>query len=58
MTVVEKVIAGVEAGFATVPANPFAVTTDTDVTVPDPEPEPLLAVIILPAISTVISAFV
>lgn len=34
--VVLSVIAGVEVAVATLPANPFADTTDTDVTVPDP----------------------
>jgi hypothetical protein len=33
--VVLSVIAGVEVDVATVPANPFALTTDTDVTVPE-----------------------
>jgi hypothetical protein len=37
VTVVESVIAGVVVGFATVPANPFAETTDTVLTVPDPD---------------------
>jgi len=36
--VVDKVIAGVVVGFATVPARPLADTTDTVVTVPDPPP--------------------
>ena len=31
---VDKVIAGVLEAFATVPARPLALTTDTDVTVP------------------------
>jgi hypothetical protein len=30
-----NVIAGVDVAVATVPANPFALTTDTDVTVPE-----------------------
>jgi hypothetical protein len=34
--VVDNVIAGVVVGFATVPAKPFAVTTETLVTVPVP----------------------
>jgi hypothetical protein len=34
--VVESVIAGVVVGFATVPANPLADTTETVVTVPEP----------------------
>jgi len=33
---VERVIAGVVVGFATVPENPFAVVTDAEVTVPVP----------------------
>ena len=33
---VVSVIAGVEVAVATVPAKPFAVTTETVVTVPDP----------------------
>jgi hypothetical protein len=37
VTVVDKVIAGVVVAVATVPANPFAVTTDTDETVPVPD---------------------
>ncbi len=35
-TVVERVIAGVVVAVATVPASPFAETTETDVTVPAP----------------------
>lgn len=42
---------------ATVPANPFADTTEADVTVPEP-PLPLAAAVILPLLSTVISALV
>src|ERR1019366_1353145 len=38
VTVVDRVIAGVVAGFATVPARPLALTTDALVTVPDPPP--------------------
>jgi hypothetical protein len=34
--VVERVIAGVVVGFATVPARPLADTTETEVTVPAP----------------------
>ncbi len=34
--VVLRVTAGVEVGFATVPAKPFAETTETDVTLPVP----------------------
>ena len=48
-----RVIAGVVVALATVPAKPFALTTDTDVTVPEP-PLPLLADVILPLLSTVI----
>ncbi len=36
VTDVVRVIAGVDVAFATVPANPFAVTTETLETVPDP----------------------
>ena len=35
---VEIVIAGVVVGFATVPANPLAVTTETEDTPPPPPP--------------------
>lgn len=36
VTVVERVIAGVVVGLATVPENPFAETTETESTVPVP----------------------
>ena len=36
VTVVVNVMAGVVVDVATVPANPFADTTDTEVTDPDP----------------------
>jgi hypothetical protein len=34
VTVVDRVMAGVDVGVATVPARPFAETTETDCTVP------------------------
>jgi hypothetical protein len=37
--VVDSVMAGVVVAFATVPANPFALTTETVETVPDAPPE-------------------
>ena len=58
VTVVESVIAGVVVAVATVPAKPFADTTETLVTVPVPavdamviEPAPLVMLIFVPAIS-------
>ena len=38
VTVVSRVIAGVVVESATLPAKPFADTTETSVTVPEPEP--------------------
>ena len=38
---VVNVIAGVVVALATVPAKPFALTTDTVVTVPVPDPAPI-----------------
>ena len=43
VTDVEIVMAGVVVAFATDPANPLALTTETDVT--DPEPPPLAAIV-------------
>jgi hypothetical protein len=57
--VVLSVMAGVVVGVDTVPANPFALTTDTLVTVPlppPPPPDPFAAAVILPSASTVMSA--
>lgn len=55
VTEVVKVIAGVVVFVATVPAKPFAVTTETDVTVPELPEE---AAVIKPFALTVILAFV
>lgn len=59
VTVVDSVIAGVVVALATVPARPFADTTETLVTVPVPplvaaiviEPAPLVMLMFAPAIS-------
>lgn len=55
--VVESVIAGVVLAVATVPASPFALTTDTVVTVPELA-VPFAAAVIKPLAFTVILAFV
>lgn len=61
LTLVVKVIDGVDVGFAIDPLNPFAVTNDTEVTVPPDdvdeivmEPDPFVIDIPDPAVNVVL----